>query len=62
MIYTNVCQGTAESLQYAKNEVVYSRGATWIPGDQECICITDWYLTTKAFYNHQHADRAASQS
>lgn len=62
MIYTNVCQGTAESLQYAKNELVYSEGIPWMSGDQECICISARYLTTKVFYKHQHADKAASQS
>jgi len=62
MICTNVCQGTAESLQNAKSELVYSGGATWTPGNKGCICITAWYLTAKAFYKHQHADRAASQS
>lgn len=59
MIYTNVCQGTTDSLPCAKNELVYSKGGTWMP-DQESICINAWYPTTKAFYKHQHVDRAVS--
>lgn len=62
MIYTYICQGTQNPYNMPKNEVVYSRGATWMPGDQECICIAAWYLTTKALYKHQHTDRAASQT